>query len=755
MKRPDTTAPRTRRAPVGLWLAALVWSIACWPGLAEQGQDTSGLFTVDTRWGFSEGAAVSRLLTVDTRLSGSTGTDSSGVFTVDTTGAAVGNARIAGRVTDTLGAGLGSATVAALQNSVVRAQVGTDPAGHYQLNALPAGTCDLRAARANHLTGVGRGVFLIANETKTQDFALEPKPAVAEVETVLRPAETIVLRQVAGNQLRVFEGDHFVSGGWFDPAKPTVIMTHGWNSDPEVWATAMARAVVQGNARANILCWDWSTAAGTGLFLSLAWSATPYQGEALGRKLAETFTPAYQEGVHFIGHSLGTLVNARAADYLHQEAGSDFEWLRQKTHLTLLDDAEIANVEGRLVPFAFLMASNWVSPIPEYSRWIDNYISLVGGFHPEAVNVWLLKAPKYGDTSNPLAFFKSVHRYAADWYSRSAALPERAVLGNRYSYEHQGAETGFADPGQFQRGSVFGQDLAAPGQDELIRLSTREQLVEAANYSAAQMGQYVLGSSLNAAAGVAQKAGEVALDVLESDIVQPGLSGPVSPTGMIGGLAGYVSDWLWDRKPVWSFQLNLRASPRGAGRPAAAVAQATGTPRMHGLDDPASAAPRAWIPVAVPTNAALFSFDFTLTGDPGEDLLSASIAGTNVFLLEGRFMPATTLLNSGPIDVSQWAGQTVEFFFGFLGETASGAALTVGGMRFYEVEAPRLTAELVAGGWLLSWPAAAEGYVLESAPALSEPMDWSEVPEVPVLVGMRNVLTNTATGEARFYRLKR
>ena len=37
------------------------------PAKAEQGIGTSSLFTVDTRWGFSDGAGVSGFFTVDTR----------------------------------------------------------------------------------------------------------------------------------------------------------------------------------------------------------------------------------------------------------------------------------------------------------------------------------------------------------------------------------------------------------------------------------------------------------------------------------------------------------------------------------------------------------------------------------------------------------------------------------------------------------------------------------------------------------------
>ncbi len=63
-----------------------------------------------------------------------------------------------------------------------------------------------------------------------------------------------------------------------------------------------------------------------------------------------------------------------------------------------------------------------------------------------------------------------------------------------------------------------------------------------------------------------------------------------------------------------------------------------------------------WLPIQVPANGALFSFDFTFTGDAGQDILSASLDGTNVFALEAQDMPPDQTLNSGPIDVSALAG---------------------------------------------------------------------------------------------------
>ena len=165
--------------------------------------------------------------------------------------------------------------------------------------------------------------------------------------------------------------------------------------------------------------------------------------------------------------------------------------------------------------------------------------------------------------------------------------------------------------------------------------------------------------------------------------------------------------------------------------------------------------PRIWIPVSIPTNAALFCFDFTLDGTPEEDMLTANIGGTNVFALEARFMPKNTALNSGPIDVTPWAGKTVELFFGLIGGTSTNASIVVNGMRFYNLQGPSLRIEIAGNDILVWWPAGAQGYTLQSTPELSASSQWSTVTNTPGLIGLQNVVTNSISTGSRFYRLSK
>lgn len=733
---------------------------------AEVGVGQSGFFTVDTRWKDFEGAGISGYFAVDTRFSGSAGMGLSGLFTVNTTGASVGNAMFAGYVTDGAGASLAGATVSALQNNVVRAQAGTDASGYYQLSALPAGTYQLRAEKVNYLTGLRNGLNLAANQTRIEHFALTGKPAAPPVEEVTRPADPPELPTVPGPQLKVYVDGQFVVGGPFDPAKPTVVMTHGWNSDPGVWAQDMAAKMITGGANANILAWDWNVEAATGTRLSKALSATPREGAKLGLTLAAIFTGAYNQGVHFIGHSLGTLVNAEAANYLHERTGGTFNWLRNKTHVTLLDNAAVANVEGTVMQLGYTLLGvlpgvevtydvggvftiGWISPVPRERAWMDNYISLVGIPFPQAVNVWLVKAPDYGDTSNPKKFIESVHGYAARWYARSAAAPLVSVLGNRFSYEQMGTGAIFPSPSPFALGSLISQDILSGDEMALVPLDSVVQVNAIFARQAASFRQVGLQSLGNFAAGTMLKAGQVSLEIAQSFIPHTPPGSAVF-TGTAGSTPAYYTQNGVEQTPVWSFQVNLASSPL-LPRPA----PIEGGPDVHAAGDSDPESPRVWIPLAVPTNTVLFAFDFEFNGEAAEDLFSMSIAGTNMFALEAKFMPTNTTLNSGPIDVSAWSGQTVEFFFGLLGDTSTNANVTVSGMRFYHLEAPRLMAEVVGTELLVSWPATIEGYVLESSPGLTQAHEWSTVTNPPVLLGLRTVVTNSISGEARFYRLKK
>ena len=118
-------------------------------------------------------------------------------------------------------------------------------------------------------------------------------------------------------------------------------------------------------------------------------------------------------------------------------------------------------------------------------------------------------------------------------------------------------------------------------------------------------------------------------------------------------------------------------------------------------------------------------------------------------------MPTNTALNSGPIDVSQWAGQTVELFFGLVGGTSTNASVTLDGMRFYNVVAPFLTAQVSGNNTVIQWPLSANGYFLETTDDLVATNSWMTVTNASTIVDLQNTVTNDVTTGNRFYRLRK
>lgn len=722
---------------------AVIWLLTANALFAEVGVGESGAFTVDTRWKDFEGSGISSRFTVDTRYSGSAGEAFSGLFTVDTLGATTGTATIAGRVTDSGGMGLSGVTVSALLNRSIRAQVGSDASGYFTLSSLPAGTYEVKAQKAGYVSSQHYGLTLGTAQALAQDFALTALPAAPVVVPGTRPPESPAT--LANSQLKRWSGGNWVtvtSLADVDRSQATVIMTHGWNSNPDTWADDVARNMVaSGVSGANVLAWDWNENAGTGLLLSLAYARTPGEGRKLAQTLVTLLGADYQQGIHFIGHSLGTLVNATAADYLHNKTSGAFDWRR--TQMTLLDNAELANVEGRLLPVGYRVAGfesflglgdppplGWVSPLPEQRQWADNYISLVGLYHFSVVNAWLPKGITYGARINPIGWATEAHGYACQWYADTAGNPDVSILGNRYSFERLGVSGAFPSPSPYPAGSLYvqytGNDYALMNVGDVPGYIT-ETVTEFATSK--------LLDGLSWLADTGEKVGDAVVDVTEAG---------VAVVVDVAGDAQVGASWIVSQSIA-----SLRATLRSAAR--VLPAPHDGPQRDPGDPVPPSA---VWLPVQVPTNAALFSFDFTFTGDAGRDVLSASIAGTNVFALEAQDMPAGQLLNSGPIDVTQWKGQTVELFFGLLGGTSTNATITLTGMRFYQIDPPLLAAVRVGTNLVVSWPATVSGYSLQSSDSITA-TNWPSVTNTPTLSGLRQFVTNSVSDAGRFYRLKR
>ena len=729
---------------------------------AQPAQADSPTVTLDTRWDYQVGlgAADSNPFSLDTRFSGGTGAAMSGLFPLDTRATAGVMASLGGRVTDATGAPLAGASILALQGTA--ATTGrADAAGHYALPALEPGAWQIWVSLAGYRTWVQSGVALAPGQALALDFALAPALTLPPATPVDRPvpvAQQATIVTPSATALLVFNGTAFVSGGPVDVTLPTVIFTHGWiagPNDPGGWPLAMAAQMTSAGVKANLLAWDWHQDAAT-LDPVQAMSRTRLQGDALGRALAATLAKLspYAGTLHFIGHSLGTLVNATAANFLHETVQPNFPF--DHTQITLLDDAGVVSAVGQVITFNYsvsgmpgsiasqVVQAGYVSPVPDAAAWLDNYISLVGAYHPEAVNVYLPKSPYLADAP-------TIHAYACTWYSDSiSSAGAQALMGERYGFERTGWPGQFPTPVPFPRGTSLSQDPNSGNELDLLRLGidAERQSVEGQirSYIPSATVLWGVDKGVDWTGAHLQQAGTAVTTWAESVFHSAPAATP-TPTPPDFSLTPGTS--TGDFLPI-SPQFDL--SVAGSTPPLRAANGAGHAPKDGGVTN---GPPCVWLTLALPAGARGMSFDFTLTGgDTNDDYLAFGINGTNQFALETRFMAPGRPTSSGWIDVSPYAGRTVEFFFGVLGGASTNVAVTVDGLRFYQQVPPLLQVSAAGGAVVLRWPAAYDSFVLDTATALAPTPDWTPVGGTPGTNGGYFSVTNAAPGAARFYRLR-
>lgn len=667
-----------------------------------------------------------------------------------------------GRVTDTLGVGILGATISATVGLTPAAQTITDASGNYALAPLGAGVYALAASASGHARSA-RAVTLNA-ATATQSFQLAPLPAAPILTQTDRQPPTVFTQPPVGpmgGTLKVFGDTQFVpitAGNTPPPDRMTIVMTHGWNSNPEEWATDMAaqlRAKGVNTSIANIVAWDWRAAAAG----AIPEERTPSQGVALGQALQVTLGASYSQKIHFIGHSLGTLVNAAAANYLHgdrtaQQTVSATPWSPIHTHLTLLDAAESAaglEVFGSLgTLFNGISVSvgdstdliggynnvllGWKPALPVRRKWADNYVSHFGLYQPDAVNVYLGKAALIQGTV-------AKHAYSYQWYGLTVASPSGCTLGFQRSYEaRQAGLSAFDFPpssSDFPPSVTYLQPLLAPDPLTLTLAPSFTRVFG--------IGERWV---MRGAAGVVEVAGDVTAQVMDgAQAASQWISSGFDYVGDVAAQSGQALVNLFDSAVL---RLTLRTHPASPPRPMALQ----GGPHTAGAGGgDAKSPPMAWLPVQIPSDAVAMAFDFTVAGDPVDDVLVCGINETNLFSLEAKYVPTNTISASRLIDVSAWAGTTNELFFGFMGGTSTNATLQIENIRFYSLAQPRLEVSVSGNVTLLTWPSTAGGYVVETTPVLTSPA-WEAVANAPVISFDRYVLTNSWSEQSRFFRLR-
>jgi uncharacterized repeat protein (TIGR03803 family) len=553
---------------------------------------------------------------------------------------------------------------------------------------------------------------------------------------------------------KVFTNSGFVSGIGLDPNKSTIILTHGWNDSSATWPLDMANNIKfeLGSSTPNIVAWDWTVEAHTNL--PLAAFRTQGQGQALGSNLVAALGANYSKRIHFIGHSLGSLVNAKAANYIH---ANGFSWMN--TQMTLLDEAEVAwgLIGNSWATLTSLLENDsspqqdWKHPLPDLCAWADNYITSVGMPHSQAVNVILTNlTPDVSNIQNLFDFgigawtgqFKTeitdYHHYSYIWYINTVSQINnpndppylmgflRSWEGGGY-YDRPSANTYYIEskncPPSFP--SYSGYDPAY----NLVQINsdqTSQYLNARPQNLISQVGVNLVSSTDNILANNNNQ--QVQL-----------LNGPtVNASSQITGPA-YALATLIKLFTTSLINGNVLVRPMGGPVPLDG----------SGVNSPAY----VWIPVTVPSNALAMAFNFMLQGDGKQDFFRVALNSNNLMTVETVLIQTNVTMSSGMIDVSQYAGQQAELFFGIVGGTSTNASVTVSDISFYVTLPPSLQIQLAGTNVVVTWPLSATGYVLQSANKLTPPVSWTTVTNVPLIVNFQYTVTNQISSGSRFYRL--
>jgi hypothetical protein len=411
--------------------------------------------------------------------------------------------------------------------------------------------------------------------------------------------------------------------------------------------------------------------------------------------------------------------------------------------MTLCDEAEIAwgfrsnrweiasslgpNIlaAGTTIGSAFLDFSTsqpyWIHPLPQQFAWADNYVTAFGMLHPDAANAILTyEYPgAVQDLGTLYLEFINYHAFSHYWYEDTIE-PGTFNTGGQTNANFMGFICSFEGGGFGGRQATNTYFYQDPNGLELNLVQTN--VAFATNFLNHRSWSYlgILASSEGYLA--ANHPGEAVGQV----------------TGLIQSTVGLIFNLLTGSGSGSQIQ---SLNPHPLGGPVPNGGSANNTPAY------------AWIPLNVPSNVVSMSFDFMLQGNGNNDSFQVALNGTNVLSLETILIQTNVTMNSGLINVSQYAGQQVELFLGIVGGTSTNAALMVSNFQFYVTLPPSLQIQLAGTNVVVTWPLSGAGYVLQSANKLAPPVSWTTVTNVPVIVNFQYTVTNQVSGAVRFYRL--
>ena len=500
---------------------------------------------------------------------------------------------------------------------------------------------------------------------------------VATVQATRTPSTPETAHPISG-QLMVFDANPkdvfygtFVTAsntpgtvGYINPNDPTVVLAHGFASSDGMWAGSggFAESLAVQQPSTNIVAWNWADEAKYDGIpadwfpdLTSADLSSQDQGVFLAQSLVAALGSTYNSSIHFIGHSLGTMVNAKAIDMFAKADPS------AGIHDTLFDDGELANyVTGTIE--SNLEQLQWYNPhfssIPNDTSniTIDNYLSLVGHVHQRAVNVILQQAI----TNAPDLL--AMHGYPVQWYQSTMGLtntttPELQGMG----YQFNGSQ---AQPGIYPFNFL---QVVAPGDQYALSPMTYSDATT--HYGGiktlpSELFNYLATVTIENIKGAVQIAGNAVVNIVN-----------------------LPPDSLNNNTPALGPQFVLSKS---GGASLSPLMISAGTVTNGTSNVSAANMSYVFVPIEIPRDAQMMTLDYVMNGLSPTDLLSIGINDTPLFALEGQFVTPASITNTGYLDVSQWAGTDVQLFIGLIpGDNQNiGGTVTVDNIEFETIPEP-------------------------------------------------------------------
>lgn len=710
-----------------------------------------------------------------------------------------------GKATTPEGLPVGDADVVVKRVDEVFWEGTTDANGYFRVSGLGNNYYTLIASKPGYITSVstsdGRQTGLHSLE-----IILSPLPTPPELEDVVRTPEETAVRSIVPfsipDHLRVFDGTNFVDNpGLIDSNRMTVVISHGWNSGLDTWTRTLAHQIYNHHGLGaagppNIIGWDWSEDADA---LTPPIDLAVEHGVLLGKALHLYLGSDYDQKVHFIGHSLGAVLNAFACNYTHGSLARSYSnpaqiWNPQITlpQATLLDEASVASANGDIVHFSAFQGwklaglkgailagtvattANWRSAVPKDAAWIDNYISAVALMHDEATNVTLL-APLLQihdlTISDQTNWFITSHGYSYQFYINSiqpVGVPpavgflRSAASGAQFPPNEIGLTPGDHWFENIDTAASMDLSTSMPDLGGIVDLgfSGHAPIAFAGFLSTAPPDIQAIGEGVLKSYDLGiqwageqvyhgvKKVGDVSVEVKEK--IGLGWDAAMDKASNVLDSINPVT-LMANRLGAGTFRFSLKTSEVA---PQAMFASfATATLDASPSSDPA---PGLWITVEIPSDAHSIAFDVQIIGDPVDDRIQFAVNGMNLFSLAASLMPDEEMVSLDPIPIRDYAGQTVELYFGLTGGTSAGCQLDVEGLRFVVQQNPSLALTKNGVDSVIQWPAGAPDWTPQVNTSL-DPLGWQDLP-LDTLLNIENGKVNIPTqvnGKHLFYRLKK